>query len=155
MRNVVWMEEKYAFVMMVKEKWWREFCRLSHEGRRVFSYVSGPRAPPKWASLLFFYVSKPAGNIGGYAEFVERKVGRPEELWKEHGNETVFGSEDEYFQFIKWKQKASYIRFKNLQEAANPIPLNNVCSLLGVNKLARKGFYISRETAEKMIELMR
>ncbi|MDI6690775.1 MAG: hypothetical protein QME50_02765 [Candidatus Bathyarchaeota archaeon] len=148
------MKEKYAFVIMVKEKWWREFCRFSREGRQAHSYVGGPRAPPKNASLLIFYVSKPVGEIDGYAEFIERKVGKPEELWKEHGNESVFSSTEQYFQFVKDKQQVSFIRFKNLREAANPIPLGNVRLLLGVNRLARGGFYIDKETAEKMITLM-
>jgi predicted transcriptional regulator len=148
------MKEKYAFVIMVKEKWWREFCRLSREGKEVQAYVGGPRAPPTNASLLIFYVSKPVGEIGGYAEFIERKVGKAEELWKEHGGESVLSSAEQYFQFVKDKPKVSFIRFKNLREAANPIPLDNARLLLGVKRLARGGFYIDKETAEKMIALM-
>jgi predicted transcriptional regulator len=148
------MKEKYAFVIMVKEKWWREFCRLRSEGKEVQAYVGGPRAPPTNASLLIFYVSKPVGEIGGYAEFIERKVGKAEELWKEHGNESVLNSAEQYFQFVKDKQQVSFIRFKNLQLAAKPIPLSNVRLLLGVNRLARGGFYIDKETAERMVTLM-
>ncbi|MGQ9530924.1 MAG: hypothetical protein ACUVQX_05605 [Candidatus Bathycorpusculaceae bacterium] len=148
------MKEKYAFVMMIKEKWWHEFCRLHSEGKDVQSYVGGMRAPPTNASLLIFYVSKPVGEIGGYAEFIERKVGKPEELWQKHGEESVLGSEEQYFAFIKDKPVVSFIRFKNLHEAKNPIPLSNVLMLLGVNRLARNGFYIDKETAEKMVALM-
>lgn len=148
------MEEKYAFVIMVKEKWWREFCRLRSEGKEVQAYVGGPRAPPTNASLLIFYVSKPVGEIGGYAEFIERKVGKAEELWKEHGDESVLSSAEQYFQFVKDKHQVSFIRFKNLREAANPIPLDNARLLLGVKRLARGGFYVDKRTAEKMIALM-
>ncbi|MGC8895372.1 MAG: hypothetical protein ACP5LB_01205 [Candidatus Bathyarchaeia archaeon] len=148
------MKEKYAFVIMIKEKWWRKFCSRSSEGKQVHSYVGGPRAPPTNASLLIFYVSKPVGEIGGYAEFIERKVGKAEELWREHGNESVLSSAEQYFQFVKDKPLVSFIRFKNLQVAAKPIPLNNVRLLLGVKRLARGGFYIDKETAERMVTLM-
>jgi len=148
------MSEKYAFVIMVKDKWWREFRRLHHEGKQVQSYVQGGWAPPKNTSLILFYVTKPAGEIAGYAEFIERKVGDAEGLWKEHGHESVLNSAEQYFDLVRGKQRVSFIRFKNLQEAAKPIPLNNILMLLGVNRLARKGFYINKETAEKLIALM-
>jgi len=148
------MDEKYAFITMVKDKWWREFRRLHNRGKQVQSYVQGGWAPPKKTSLIFFYVTKPVREISGYAEFMERKVGDAEGLWKEHGHECVLNSEEQYFEFVKGKQRTSFIRFKNLQEAAKPIPLNNILMLLGVNRLARGGFYISKETAEKLIALM-
>lgn len=148
------MKERYAFIIMIKDKWWQEFCRLRRNGKQVQSYVGGMRAPPRNASLLIFYVSKPIGEIAGYAEFIERKVGKPEELWREHGSESVLSSEEQYFEFVKDKPSVSFIRFKNLHEAAKPIPLNNILMLLGVNRLARGGFYIDREVAEKMITLM-
>ena len=148
------MKEKYAFVIMIKDKWWREFCRLRRKGKQVQSYVGGMRAAPTNASLLIFYVSKPVSEIGGYAEFIERKVGKPEELWKEHGDESVLNSEEQYFGFVNDKPIVSFIRFKNLNEAANPIPVKNILMLLGVKRLSRKGFYIDKETTEKMITLM-
>jgi len=149
------MDERYAFVIMIKNKWWQEFCRLHHKGKQVQSYVQGGWAPPKKTSLIFFYVTKPVAEIGGYAEFVERKVGDAEGLWKEHGNESVLSSQEQYLEFVKDKQRISFIRFKNLQEAAKPIPLNNILLCLGVNRLARGGFYINKETADKLIALMK
>jgi predicted transcriptional regulator len=149
------MDEKQAFVIMIREKWWREFRRLRREGKQVQSYVQGGWAPPKNASLLFFYVTRPVGEIGGYAEFVERKVGQAEGLWKEHGHESVLGSAEQYCAFVKDKQRVSFIRFKNLQEATKPILLNTVLMLLGVKRLSRKGFYVDKETADKLIALMK
>jgi len=148
------MKEKYAFVIMIKDKWWRELCRLRRKGKQVQSYIGGMRAPPTNASLLIFYISKPVSEIGGYAEFIERKVGKPEELWREHGDESVLNSEEQYFGFVNDKPIVSFIRFKNLNEAANPIPVKNILMLLGVKRLSRKGFYIDKETTEKMITLM-
>jgi predicted transcriptional regulator len=147
------MNENYAFIIMVKEKWWRGFLRL-HEGKQVQSYVQGGWAPPKHASLIIFYVTKPVAKISGYAEFVERKVGEAGEIWREHGDESVLSSAEQYFDFVSGKQRVSFIRFRNLQEAANPLPLNNILALLGVKRLSRKGFYIDKETADKLIALM-
>jgi len=149
------MNGKYAFVIMVKGKWWREFLRLHHKGKQVQSYVQGGWAPPKNTSLIFFYVTKPVAEIAGYAEFIERKVRDAERLWMEHGHESVLESAQQYFDFVKGKERVSFIRFKNLHEAAKPIPLNNILMLLGVNRLSRKGFYINKETADKLIALMR
>jgi predicted transcriptional regulator len=148
------MKENYAFVIMIKEKWWREFLRLHHEGKQIQSYVQGGWAPPKNTSIIIFYVTKPLAKISGYAESVERKVGEPEEMWKTHGNESVLSSAEQYFDFVKGKERVSFIRFKNLHEATQSIPLNNVLAILGVKRLARKGFYVDKETADKLIELM-
>lgn len=148
------MKEDFAFVIMIKDKWWREFCRLHHEGKKVQSYVQGGWAPPKNAFLLMFYVTKPVAEIAGYAEFIERKVGEAEELWKENGHESVLSSEEQYFEFVSGKQRVSFIRFKNLHEAAKPIPLSNVLMFLGVKRLSRKGFYVDKETADKLLTLM-
>ena len=111
------MKENYAFVMMIKDKWWREFCRVKSKGRDVYSYVEGGWAPPKNASLIFFYVTKPARQIAAYAEFIERKVGDARRLWKEHGPESVLSSEEKYLEFVKGKERVSFIRFKNLRTA--------------------------------------
>jgi len=148
------MKERYAFVIMIKEKWWREFLRLRYMGKEIQSYVRRGLAPPKNASLIFFYVTKPICEIAGYAEFVERKVGKPEDLWKEHGEESVLESAEEYFQFVKDKNSVSFVRFKNLKEAANSIPLRNALMFLGVKRLGRRGFYIDREMAEKFLAIM-
>ena len=148
------MKEDFAFVIMIKDRWWREFCRFHREGKEVQSYVQGGWAPPKNTSLLFFYVTKPVAEIAGYAEFIERKVGEAEELWKKNGHESVLSSEEQYFGFVSGKQRVSFIRFKNLQEAAKPIPLSNVLMFLGVKRLSRKGFYVDKETADKLIALM-
>ena len=149
------MKEDYAFIIMIKDKWWQEFCRVASKGRKAHSYVQGGWAPPKSASLIFFYVTKPARQIAGYAEFIERKVGDARGLWKEHGSESVLGSEGKYLEFVKDKERVSFIRFKNLKEAAKPIPLNNVLMLLGLKRLSRKGFYVDKETADKLLTLMK
>ncbi|MBS7659808.1 hypothetical protein KEJ28_03855 [Candidatus Bathyarchaeota archaeon] len=148
------MSGDYGFIMMIRDKWWIRFCYFAHEGRRIHSYVSGPRAAPKWAFMLLFYVPKPVRELRGYAEFIERKVGDPEELWIKHGCETVFSSKEDYFRFIRGWRKVSFIRFKNFREAVNPMPFTNLCLLLGVKRLARRGFYIDREMVDKIVAML-
>jgi hypothetical protein len=67
------MSAQYAFVVMTKSKWWSEF-RL-HGNEQVQSYIQKGLAPPKQTSLILFYVTKPVGEVAGYAEFIERKTG--------------------------------------------------------------------------------
>ena len=147
---MVLLKERYAFVMMVRDKWWQEFVRLHRKGKQVQSYVQTGWGVPKKASMLFFYVVKPIGEVAGYADFIERKVGDAEELWKEHGHESVLSTAKKYFGFLDGRKKASFIRFENLQEAAKPITLSNLLMLLNVGRISRKGFYIDEKTAKKL-----
>ena len=148
------MNAKMAFVMMIQEKWWNEFLHRNHQGTKIHAYVQRGAAPPKDTSLILFYVTKPVGEIAGHAEFMERKVGYAETLWKEHGSESALNSKEKYEDFIKGGQKVSFIRFKNLHEAARPIPVKDLLKLLGVKRLGRKGFYINKETETKFLTLM-
>jgi predicted transcriptional regulator len=148
------MVQKYAFVMMTKEKWWNRFISDHHEGKRMQSYVQKGLAPPKNISQILFYVSKPIGEIAGYAEFVQRTVGEPMEVWEKHGEESVMRSEREYREFLGEQRQVSFIRFQNLVKAKHGLPLVNVLAILGMRRLSRKGFYIDKETAEKMVSYM-
>ncbi|MGC9346122.1 MAG: hypothetical protein ACP5ER_04980 [Candidatus Bathyarchaeales archaeon] len=147
------MSEKYAYVLMIEEKWWNEFRRLNSLGKTDHAYVQKGFGPPKNAERIFFYVVKPVGEIQGYAEFRERVVGEKDAMWKEYGRESCL-SENQYDDLLKGTRKASFIRFTDLHEAANPIPLNNILAYLGVNRLSRKGFYISKEVADTLIKTM-
>jgi predicted transcriptional regulator len=148
------MNEHYAFIMMVREKWWIKFRERHKEGKKIHSFVMRGAAPPKSAQFILFYVTKPVREIAGYAQYIERKVGDPQELWNTYDSESVLNSEEQYEEFIGNAQKVSFVRFKNLREAANPISLNNLLMLLGVKRLSRKGFYINKETAYKLFSVM-
>ncbi len=148
------MSERHTFVLMIKEKWWKEFRNHQNQGKETHSYVRRGVAPPKKASLIIFYVTKPAGEIAGYAEFIERRVGDADNVWNELRNESVLSSKEKFQEFIGDEQKVSFIRFRNLHEAAKPIELNTVLMLLGKERLQRKGFYIDKEITDKMIALM-
>jgi predicted transcriptional regulator len=140
---------------MVQKRWWDAFRRRNSEGKKTHSFVLRGFAPPKEASKLLFYVTKPAGEIGGFADFVERRTGDPEELWKEHGDESVLNTKERYDAFINDSQMVSFVRFRDLQVASKPIPLNEVLMSLGLRRLGRKGFYLEKETEEKFLSLMR
>lgn len=146
------MSAKHAYLMMIKEKWWNEF-RL-RKAQEIHSYVHTGLAPPTEAQLIMFYVSKPVGEIAGYAEFIERKAGDSDAIWKEHGHESVISSKKKYDEFIGEKKSVSFIRFKNIREAKKPIPLNNALLLLGMKRMARRGFYLDKGTADILIEEM-
>jgi predicted transcriptional regulator len=149
------MSGKQAFVMMVQNVWWNEFSRRNQEGKKTHSFVLRGIAPPKDASRLLFYVTKPIGEIAGYAEFIERRVGDAAKLWKEHGDETVLGSKEKYEGFVKDSRNVSFVRFKDLHKAAEAIPLNSVLMSLGVRRLGRKGFYLDKEIEDKFVTLMK
>jgi predicted transcriptional regulator len=148
------MSERYAFVMMVMEKWWVEFCRLSQEGKKVHSFVIRGAAPPKSASLILFYVTKPVSAIAGYAHFIERVVGSPQELWSRFGGESVLGSKARYEEFVGNASEVSFVRFKDLNVAVNPISLSRLLLLLGVKRLSRKGFFVNNKLSDTLTSMM-
>lgn len=148
------MSERYAFVMMVMEKWWVEFRRRGQEGKKVHSFVVRGAAPPKSTLLIHFYVTKPVRAIAGYAHFIERVVGNPQELWSRFSDETVLGSKARYEEFVGNASKVSFIRFKDLNVAMNPISLSRLLMLLGVKRLSRKGFYANKDMSDTLISMM-
>lgn len=149
------MSEKDTFFIMIQDRWWQRFLLRLKEGKKVHSYVlRGAAAPPKDTSRLVFYVTKPVGRVAGFAEFIERKVGDPETVWNENGEESVLRSKQKYDSFVSGSQKVSFVRFKNLQEAARPVMLNDALMFFGVKRLSRKGFYMNKKTADKLVALM-
>jgi predicted transcriptional regulator len=146
--------QKYAFVLMTKEKWWNRFVADNHHGKRKQSYVQKGAAPPRNTQLILFYVSKPMGEIAGHAEFIERIVDEPTKVWEKYGEESVLRSEREYREFLGDLHKVSFIRFQDLVEAKSGLPLVDVLALLDKRRLSRKGFYVGKETAEKIVSQM-
>lgn len=148
------MIDRYAYVLMIQDKWWRQFQHRHQKGKMFHSYVKTGRAYPKGTMLIFFYVTEPVGQVAGYAEFAELKVGNAAELWAEHGGESALASEKQYEAFINGKERVAFIRFKNLHQATKPVSRRDLLMQLGKRRLARSGFYVDRETAEKLIALM-
>lgn len=148
------MSERYAFVMMVREKWWVEFRRRSQEGKKVHSFVIRGAAPPKSTLRIHFYVTKPVRAIAGYAHFIERMVGNPQELWSRFSGESVLGSEARYEEFVGNVPEVSFVRFKDLNVAVDPVSLSRLLMLLGVKRLSRKGFYVNKDMSDMLISMM-
>ena len=103
---------------------------------------------------MLFYVSNPAKAIDGYADFIERRMGTPEVVWNEHGDESVLKSKESFLEFIGDPERVSFIRFTNLKKASNPISLSNLRMFLGVKRLSRKGFYLTKNMTDKLISMM-
>jgi predicted transcriptional regulator len=148
------MKQHYAFVMMVREKYWIAYRDRHHEGEKVHAYVARGAAPPKKTRLLFFYVSKPVKSLCGYANFIERKLGDPAELWNQYSDESVLKSGAEYEGFVGAADTVSFVRFTDLHEAVNPVPLRNLLMFFGVKRLSRKGFYLNKDVADKLVSTM-
>ena len=148
------MKQDNAFVMMVREKYWIAYRDRCQEGRKVHAYVARGAAPPKNTRVLFFYVTKPVKSLCGYANFIGRKLGDSTVLWGEHCDESVLKSRAEYEEFIGAAGNVSLVRFTDLQAAVNPIPLKNLLRFFGVKRLSRKGFYINKDAADKLIAMM-
>jgi predicted transcriptional regulator len=148
------MAHEYGFVMMIKQKWWNRFVSDHNDGKPVQSYVQKGQAPPRSTSVILFYVTKPTAQIAGWAEFIERTVGKPMDIWRKNGEESVLRSEQEYKEFVDDWPRVSFIRFKNLHEAAHAVPLADILMLLGKERLSRKGFYVDKESVKKAIVLL-
>ncbi len=149
------MEQKYAYLMMIHEKWWSEFCRRMNEGKKTHSYVHKGPAPPKDTTLLLFYVAEPRAEIAGHAKFLERQVGDSTEMWNKFGSESVLATEKSYYEFMKGWEESTFTRFEDLHVAQQPICRNNVLTFLGTNRLPRKGLYLDKETTEQFVTLMK
>jgi predicted transcriptional regulator len=148
------MTQNYAFVMMTKQKWWDRFLSDHHDGKQVQSYVQKGAGPPKNTSIILFYVTKPVAQIAGHADFIQRTIGDPTEMWQKHGKESVLKSENEYRDFIGNRTQVSFIRFQNLRRATHAIPLVDILALIGTKRLSRKGFYLNKRTAETFVALL-
>lgn len=148
------MSEHYAFVIMTREKYWLLFRERSLQGKKTHSFVLKGAAPPKATRILLFYVINPVKAIDGYADFIERRMGTPEDIWNEHGDESVLQSKQSFLEFIGDPERVSFVRFTNLKKAPNPISLSNLRMVLGVKRLSRKGFYLNKNMTDKLISMM-
>lgn len=141
----------YAYILLLREKWWNRRVAQRNAGKRVQAFVRKNAVGPKDTKLLLFYVSHPIREIRGTGNFEERVVGDVEKLWKNYSEETVFKSHDEYLNFMQKRTKATFIRFRNLCELQPPIPLEKALPIIGVSRLPRSGKYLSKEIARKLL----
>jgi len=145
------LSEKYAYILLSDEKWWVRRCNKNKAGQALQSFVRRGTVGPKEAKLVLFYIKHPLREIRGSGEFLERIVGDAEKLWTTLGHETVFDSYQEYMAFMNGRTRATFIRFRNLQEFSAPVPVKVVSQIIGVSRMPRGGKYISREMANALI----
>lgn len=145
------MSERYAYVVIEAEKWWNTRRDQNKAGKEFQAFVRRWGVAPLQAEMLLFYVKNPVRELGGKAEFVERIVGNPEELWNKYGSETVFETYDEYKTFVGEHKTISFIRFKNLRELENPKPLKFLDEKMGDTKWTHWGRYVNKELANVLI----
>jgi predicted transcriptional regulator len=145
------MIEKYGFLLVTDEKWWNRLCNENVKGKKVHAFVRRSIVGPKEAKLLLFYVKYPAKEVRGIGEFIERITGNIEILWNNYGAETCLQSYAEYIEFMKGRNKATFIRFKNLKTLSSPIPLERLSEKTNIARLPRSGKYLSQEIVNQLI----
>jgi len=143
---------RYAYILINDEKWWTRRLSQNRAGKSLHAFVRKGNVGPKKAELVLFYVMHPFREIRGYGEFIERVTGTADELWSAYGHETVFESQQEYTEFMHGRTKATFVRFKNLQELAEPIPLKDFSTILDIGRMPRSGKYISREATNQLVQ---
>ena len=142
---------KYAYILLTNERWWNRRIAQSRAGKKVQTFVRKNAVGPIKTNLLLFYVNNPVREVKGIGEFEERVVGEIEQVWRDYNEETVFESHDEFLGFLQGRTKATFIRFRNLEELNPPIPLRKVLQVVGVSRLSRNGKYLSKEVANKLM----
>lgn len=145
------LSEKYAYILLSDEKWWIRRCSKNKAGQTLQSFVRRGAVGPKDAKLILFYIKHPLREIRGSGEFLERIVGDADKLWTALGHETVFDSYQEYMTFMNGRTRATFIRFRNLQEFSAPVSVKVVSQVIGVSRMPRGGKYISREMANALV----
>lgn len=145
------MPKRYAYILLANEKWWKRLCSQNRAGKNLQAFVRKGLVGPKDTELILFYVTYPFKEIRGFADFIERVTGDVFDLWNSYGHEASLKSYREYLGFLRGRQKATFIRFKNLHELRTPIPASTISKLAGIDRMPRSGTYISKETAHKLI----
>jgi len=144
-------EEHYAYVLVEDEKWWNRRRARNKVGSLVHAFVRRGRVGPKQTQKILFYVKRPAKQIQGSGEFLERITGPRDELWNIYGAETVFESKDEYDSFVGSRENVTVIRFKGLEELEKPIGSKVIYAQTAIKKMPNGGMYVSRETLNSML----
>jgi predicted transcriptional regulator len=78
-------------------------------------------------------------------------VGKLDNLWRNYGEETVFQSRDEFLGFMQGRDKATFIRFRNLRQLACPVPLRELLKITGPFQMRRSGKYVSKEIVDRLL----
>lgn len=143
--------ERYAYVLLANEKWWRRLCSQSRAGQNIQAFVRRGLVGPKNTKLILFYVTYPFKEIRGYATFIQRVTGDVRDLWNSYSHEASLKSFREYLELLQGRSKASFIRFKDLNEFSTPIPASTISKVTRIDRMPRSGTYISKEMAHELV----
>jgi len=133
------------------EKFWKRLCSQNRAGKQAHAFIRRGVVGPKNAKLLFFYVIHPHKDIRGFADFVERVTGDAENLWKSLGHESLLNSYNEYKDFLQGRKKATFIRFRNLNEFPNPVTTKVLSQVVGIERMPQMGLYLTERMANQLM----
>jgi predicted transcriptional regulator len=133
------------------EKFWKRLCSQNRAGKQAHAFIRRGVVGPKNAKLLFFYVIHPHKDIRGFADFVERVTGDAENLWKSLGHESLLNSYNEYKDFLQGRKKATFIRFRNLNEFPNPVTTKVLSKVVGIERMPQMGLYLTERMANQLM----
>ena len=145
------VSERHAYILLNYEKFWNRVCSQKNAGKALQAFVRRGKVGPKKTELLLFYVNRPSSEIRGIGEFIERITGNADDLWNAYGSETCLKSYEEYADFLQGRQKATFIRFKNLRELPAPISASVISKVTGIGRMPRSGKYINKKTVNQLI----
>jgi len=143
--------KRYAFIVLNLEKFWKRLCSQNRAGKQAHAFIRRGVVGPKNAKLLFFYVTHPHKDIRGFADFIERVTGDAENLWKSLGHESLLNSYNEYKDFLQGRKKATFIRFRNLNEFPNPVTTKVLSKVVGIERMPQMGLYLTERMANQLI----
>jgi predicted transcriptional regulator len=142
--------ERYAFILIADEKYWSKLCERNKTSSGTHAFVRRSKVAPKAAQKLLFYVKKPAMQVRGIADFIERLTGDSGELWREHGAESCFETFEEYCAFAQGRTTMTFVRFKNFVELENPKTTEATRSILG-SLQGFRGKYVNLTATKQLI----
>ncbi|MEM2911027.1 MAG: hypothetical protein QW146_00800 [Candidatus Bathyarchaeia archaeon] len=143
-------DEHYGFILLSDEKWWNRLCERNRTGSQTHAFVRRSLVGPLETQKLLFYVKRPAMQIKGVADFIERVAGDYKELWSKYGSETCLKSFEDYLDFLQGRRKVTFIRFTNFCELEAPVSMEALTRVLGILKVPRGGKYINREMVNQL-----
>ena len=83
MEAVVVKGKNYAFVLIASEEYWKRLRQRSVESGGALAFVRKGQVGPIRAKKIIFYIKKPAMQIRGFADFIERLKGDSDEMWRD------------------------------------------------------------------------
>jgi len=143
--------QKYGYIILNLEKYWNRLCEQNKAGKQNHAFVRRGAVGPKKTKKLFFYVTHPVQEIQGYADFVEYLSGCAKDLWDSLGEESLLCSYDEYSDFLKGRETATFVRFKNLKIFPKAVPYDVILSIIGKQILPQGGLYLTENMANTLL----